>query len=96
MLKSPTLGKQKPNCAIALILIRVNTEHLERIFREFLKKLLYIHYCLDGHSSIKDRDFLISEQCKTHAQLKERETFRQRRLKTRYPLGLNEKEEHLY
>ena len=32
----------------------------------------------------------------THEQLKERKTFWQRRLKTFYPTGLNEKEEFLY
>ena len=39
---------------------------------------------------------VIFEHCKTHAQLNERETFWQRRLKTFYPIGLNENEEYLY
>ena len=39
---------------------------------------------------------LIFEQCETHAQLKERETFWQHRLEAFYPIGLNEKEEYLY
>ena len=60
------------------------------------QKLFHAHYCLDGHSGIEDWDFVIFEQCKTHAQLKERETFWQHRLKTFYPIGLNEKEEYLY
>ena len=55
-----------------------------------------ISYCLDGHSSIEDWDFVIFEQWETHAQLKERETFWQHRLKTFYPIGLNEKDEYLY
>ena len=41
-------------------------------------------------------DFTLFEQCETHKQLKERETFWQHRLKTFYPLGLNEKEEYLH
>ena len=51
---------------------------------------------LDGHLIIADWDFTLFEQCETYKQLKERETFWQGRLKTFYPLGLNEKEEYLY
>ena len=50
----------------------------------------------DGQSGIDDWDFVIFEQCETHKQLKERVTFWQHRLKTFYPIGLNEKEEYLY
>ena len=64
--------------------------------RKVPQKLFHTHYCLDGHSSIEDWEFVIFEQCKTHAQLKERETFWQHRLKTFYPIGLNENEEYLY
>ena len=64
--------------------------------RKVPQKLFHTHYCLDGHSGIEDWDFVIFEQCETHAQLKERETFWQHRLKTFYPIGLNEKEEYLY
>ena len=64
--------------------------------RKVPQKLFHTHYCLDGHSGIEDWDFVIFEQCETHAQLKERETFWQHRLKTFYLIGLNEKEEYLY
>ena len=60
------------------------------------QKLFHAHYCLDGHSGIEDWYFVIFQQCETHAQLKETETFRQNRLKTFYPVGVNEKEEYLY
>ena len=60
------------------------------------QKRFHAHYCLDGHSGIDDWNFVIFEQCETHEQLKERETFWQHRLKTFYPIGLNEKEEYLY
>ena len=60
------------------------------------QKLFHTHYCLDGQSGIEDWDFVIFEQCETHAQLKESETFWQHSLKTFYPIGLNEKEEYLY
>ena len=49
--------------------------------RKVPQKLFHIHYCLDGHSGIEDWDFeQCFEQCKTHTQLKERETFWQQRL----------------
>ena len=60
------------------------------------QKLFLSHYCLDGHSSIEDWDFVIFEQCKTDTQLKEREAFWEHRLKTFCTIGLNEKEEYLY
>ena len=60
------------------------------------QKLFHTHYCLDGHSGIEDWDFVIFEQCKTYAQLKERETFWKYRVKTFLSIGLNEKEEYLY
>ena len=63
--------------------------------RKVSQKLFHTHYCLDGHSGIEDWDFVIFEQCETHAQLKERETFWQQRLKTFHPIGLNKKEEYL-
>ena len=64
--------------------------------RKISQKLFHTHYCLDGHSSIEDWYFVIFEQCKTHAQLKKRETFWQHRLETFYPICLNEKEEYLF
>ena len=59
-------------------------------------KRFHADYCFYGHSGIDDWNFVIFEQCETHEQLKERETFWQHRLKTFYPIGLNEKEEYLY
>ena len=64
--------------------------------RKFPQKLFHIHYWLDGHSGIEDWNFVIFEQCEIHAQLKERETFWQHRLKMFYPIGLNEMEGYLY
>ena len=88
------LGKRKPNF-VCLIIIKVNLER-RKGNRKDPPKLSHTHYCLDGHSGIEDWDFVIFEQCETHAQLKKRETFWQHRLKTFYPIGLNEKEEYLY
>ena len=64
--------------------------------RKTPQKRFHDHYCLDDHLGIDDWDFTLFEQCETHKQLKERETFWQHRLKTFYPLGLNEKEEYLH
>ena len=87
VVESNTLGKQKTNFA-------------RRAFRKgnqnAPEKCFQANYCLDGHSGINDWNFVIFEQCETHEQLKERETFWQHRLKTFYPIGLNEKEEYLY
>ena len=43
------------------------------------------HDYLDGHSGTEDCDFVIFEQCETHAQLKDSETFWQHRLTTFTP-----------
>ena len=77
-----------------------NYESKHRVFRNGNQKVpqkrFHAHYCLNGHSGIDDWNFVLFEQCETHEQLKERETFWQHRLKTFYPIGLNEKEEYLY
>ena len=74
------------------------SEH--RAFRKANQKVpqkrLHAHCCPDGHRGIDDWKFVIFEQCETHQQLKERETFWQHGLKTFYPIGFNEKEEYLY
>ena len=62
--------------------------------RKVPQKLFQTHYCRDGPSSIEDWDFVIFEQCETHVQLEKRETFWQHRLKSFYPIGLNEKNEY--
>ena len=60
------------------------------------QRLFHDHYCLDGHLGIDDWDFTFFEQCETHKQPKESETFWQHQLKTFYSLGLKQKEEYLY
>ena len=64
--------------------------------RKIPQKLFHDHYCLDGHLGYDDWDYILFEQCETNKQLKERETFWQDRFKAFYPLGLDDKEEHLY
>ena len=54
------------------------------------------HYGQQCHNEIDDWQFTLIEQYKIHEQLIEMGTFWQRRLKTFYPDGLNEKKEFLY
>ena len=60
------------------------------------QKIFEDHYYLDSRLGIDNWDFTLFQQCQTHKQLKERETFCQHRFKTFYSLGLNEKVEYLY
>ena len=61
-----------------------NYKSKHRAFRKgnwkVTQKLFHTHSCLDGYNGIEDWDFVIFEQCETHTQLKERETFWQHRL----------------
>ena len=56
-----------------------NYKSKQRAFRKgnqkVAQKLFHTQYCLDGYSGIEYWDFVIFEQCETHAQLKERETY---------------------
>ena len=64
--------------------------------RKVSQQRFHEHYGQHSHNGIDDWQFTLIEQCETHKQLKERETFWQHRLKTFYPYGLNEKKEYLY
>ena len=90
------LEKPKLSFNIGSIAIKANVELSEKETENYPRDLFHNHYCLDGYLGIDDWDFTLFEQCETHKQLKERETFWQHRLKTFYPLGLNEKEDYLY
>ena len=68
-----------------------NYKSKHRAFRKGNRKIPQKYHLGIGHW-----DFTLFEQCETHKELEERETFWQHRLKTFYPLGLNEKEEYLH
>ena len=89
------LEKPKISSNIGSITIKANIEPSGKK-TENTQKRFHDHFCLDDRLGIDDWDFTLFEQCETHKQLKERETFWQHRLKTFYPLGLNEKEEYLH
>ena len=94
--EAPYIGKAKTKFRYRFN----NCKSKYRVFRrgngKLSQKPFHGHYCLDGHLGIDDWDFTLFEQCKTHKQLKDRETFWQHRLKKFYPLDLNDKEEYLY
>ena len=50
-------------------------ESKNQISLQVPQKRFHAHSCLDGYSGIDDWNFLIFEQCETHEQLKERESF---------------------
>ena len=80
--------------------LRFNYKSKHRSFRKGKQnepqKCFHSHYIQDCHRGIDDWEVTLFEKCETHKQLKERETFWQHKLKTFYPLGLNEKEEYIF
>ena len=91
----PMLEKLKQSFVLGLVIIKVNTDLFEKK-NNVPQKCFYSHYIQDCHRGIDDWEVTLFEKCETHKQLKERETFWQHKLKTFYPLGLNEKEEYLF
>ena len=88
------LVRQKQNSEQDLIIIKAHTGPIKK--RKVSQQPFHEHYGQHRHNGIDDWQFTLIEQCETHKQLKERETFWQQRLKTFYPYGLNEKKEYLY
>ena len=88
------LVRLKRNLEQDLIIIKVNTGSIKK--RKVSQPSFHKHYGQRSHNGIDDWKFALIEQCETHEQLKERETFWQHRLKTFSPYGLNEKKVCLY
>ena len=65
----PYVKKATAKFPLGSIILKANITCLERVIKNF-------PYYLNGQSGIDDCNVLIFEQCKTHAQLKELETFR--------------------
>lgn len=75
--EAPNVGKAKTK-----FLYRLNNHKSKhRVFREGKQKILHTYYYIGVYGSIDGWDFIIFEQCKTHAQLKETFTFWRHRLK---------------
>ena len=88
------LVRQKQNSEQDLIIIKAHTGPIEKNIKYHSN--IFMNIMANSHNGIDDWQFTLIEQCETHEQLKERETFWQHRLKTFYPYGLNEKKEYLY
>ena len=60
----------------------INYKNTQRTFRkddqEVPQRRFHAQYCHDDHYEINNWNFVIFEQCETHEQLKERESFWQR------------------
>ena len=89
------LVRQKQNLVQDLIMIKAHTAPIEKT-RKVSQQRFHEHYGHYSHNGIDDWQFTLIEQCETHEQLKERQTFWQHRLKIFYPYRLNEKTEYLY
>ena len=85
----------KHSSAFGLIIVKVKTNLFEKE-NKVPQKHFHSHYIQDCHKGIDDWEVTLFEKCETHKQHKERETFWQHKLKTFYPLGLNEKKEYLF
>ena len=94
--EAPYVGKAKTKFRYRFNNYKSKHRAFRKGNRKIPQKRFHDHYCLDDHLGIDDWDFTLFEQCETHKQLKERETFWQHQLKTFSPLGLNEKEEYLH
>ena len=53
MVKSPMLGKRKPNFVIGLIIIKVNIEHLEKVIGKFLRNYFTLTIVLMAIAAVK-------------------------------------------
>ena len=89
------LEKLKQSFVFGLIIIKVNTDLFEKENRTH-HRTVFIHTIFKIAIGKYDWEVTLFEKCESHKQLKEKETFWQRKLKTFYPLGLNEKEEYFF
>ena len=89
--EAPYVGKDETKFRYRFNIYKSKHRAFKKGNRKIPQKLFHKHYCLDGHLRIDDWDFTLFEQCETHQQLKERETFWQHRFKTFYPSGKRRK-----
>ena len=95
MVKLLMLVRQKQNLEQDLIIIKVHTGPKKRN-RKISQQRFHELYMQNRHNGIDDWQLKLIEQCETHEQLKQRETFWQHRLKTFDPYGVHEKKEYVY
>ena len=93
---TPYVGKAKTKFRLRFNNYKSKHRSFRKGKQNVPQKRFHSHYIQDCHRGIDDWEVTLFEKCETHKQLKERETFWQHKLKTFYPLGLNEKEEYLF
>ena len=92
----PYVGKQKPNFARGLTITKVNTEHSEKVTKKFFRNVFTLTIASIATVEVMIRILCFLNNVKHMSSLKKGKPFWQRRLKTFYPIRLNEKEEYLY
>ena len=75
------------------IIIKAPTGPIEKKCKVSQQRF-YEDYDQNSLNGFDDWQFTLTEQCETHQQLKEKETFWQHRLKKFYPEGLKEKNKY--
>ena len=101
LLKRRTCG-EAPYVDKAKTKFRARFNNYKRTHRSYKKtrkvsqQRFHEHYRQHSHNGIGDWQLTLIEQCETHEQLKDRETFWQHKLKAFYLNGLTEKKEYLY
>ena len=90
------LKKLKQSFVFVLIIIKVNTDLFRQENRTYHRSFFIETTLKNCHTGIDDWEVTLFEKCETDKQLKERETFWQHKLKSFYPISLNEKEEYLF
>ena len=93
MVKLLMLVRQKQNLEQDLIIIKVHTGPKKKN-RKISQQRFHELYMQNRHNGIDDWLLKLIEQCETHEQLKQRETFWQHRLKIFDPYGVHEKKEY--
>ena len=93
---SPYVEKTKTNFCIQFNNYKRKCQSFRKGKQNVPQKCFHSQYVQDCLKGIDDWEFTLFEKCETRKQLEEREPFWQHKLKTFYPLALNEKEEDLF
>ena len=93
---TPYVGKAKTKFCLRYNNYKSKHRSFRKGKQNVSQKNFHSRYIQDCHRGIDDWKVTLYGKCETHKQLKERETFWQHKLKTFYPLDLNEKEEYLF
>ena len=93
---TPYVGKAKTKFRLRINNYKSKHRSFQKGKQNVPPKRFHSHHIQDCHRCIDDWEVTLFGKCKTHKQLKERESFWQHKLKTFYALRLNEREEYLF